>query len=65
MARTVIASARHVRRFGLEPRIALCSGSQFGNLDSPSGRVTRAALAILDQENAVLNTKAKCTRMRR
>jgi len=50
LARTVIASARHVRRFGLEPRIALCSGSQFGNLDSPSGRVTRAALAILDQE---------------
>ncbi len=50
LARTVRASARHVRRFGLEPRIALCSGSQFGNLDSPSGRVTRAALAILDQE---------------
>ncbi len=50
LARTVIASARHVRRFGLEPRIALCSGSQFGNLDSPSGRVTRAGLAILDQE---------------
>ncbi len=50
LARTVIASARHVRRFGLEPRIAVCSGSQFGNLDSPSGRVTRAALAILDQE---------------
>ena len=50
LARTVIASARHVRRFGLEPRIALCSGSQFGNLDSPSGRVTRGGLAILDQE---------------
>ncbi|MEQ5868697.1 NADP-dependent malic enzyme [Sagittula sp. NFXS13] len=50
LARTVISAARHVRRFGLEPRIALCSGSQFGNLDSASGRVMRGALAILDAE---------------
>ncbi len=48
LADTVIAAARHVRRFGVEPKIALCSGSQFGNLDSESGRVMRAALAILD-----------------
>ena len=46
---TVIGAARHVRRFGLEPKVALCSGSQFGNLDSPSGRVTRGALELLDQ----------------
>ena len=46
---TVIAAARHVRRFGLPPKIALCSGSQFGNLDSLSGRVTREALERLDQ----------------
>ena len=50
MAQTVIAAARHVRRFGLQPKIALCSQSQFGNLDSESGRRTRAALAILDSE---------------
>jgi malate dehydrogenase (oxaloacetate-decarboxylating)(NADP+) len=48
VAETVIACARHVRRFGVEPRVALCSGSQFGNLDSPSGRTMRAALALLD-----------------
>ncbi len=48
LARTVIAAARHVRRFGIAPKIALCSGSQFGNLDSPSGRVMRSALKILD-----------------
>ncbi len=48
MAETVIASARHVRRFGLEPKIALCSHSQFGNLDIDSGRRMRAALALLD-----------------
>lgn len=46
---TVIGAARHVRRFGLEPKVALCSGSQFGNLDSPSGRVARGALELLDQ----------------
>ncbi|MEM8824330.1 MAG: phosphate acyltransferase, partial [Pseudomonadota bacterium] len=46
---TVIACARHVRRFGVEPKVALCSGSQFGNLDSASGRTMRAALERLDQ----------------
>ena len=51
IAETVIASARHVRRFGLEPQIALCSHSQFGNLDSESGRRMRAAMAILDSED--------------
>ncbi len=50
LADTVIAAARHVRRFGVEPKIALCSGSQFGNLDSASGRAMRGALAILDRE---------------
>jgi malate dehydrogenase (oxaloacetate-decarboxylating)(NADP+) len=50
VAKTVIAAARHVRRFGIEPQIAVCSSSQFGNLDSHSGRVMRGAMAILDAE---------------
>ncbi|PYE85616.1 NADP-dependent malic enzyme [Pseudoroseicyclus aestuarii] len=50
IAETVKGCARHVRRFGLEPKIALCSHSQFGNLDSGSGRRMRAALEILDAE---------------
>jgi malate dehydrogenase (oxaloacetate-decarboxylating)(NADP+) len=50
IADTVIAAARHVRRFGLEPKIALCSHSQFGNLDTDSGRRMRRALEILDSE---------------
>ena len=49
IADTVVAAARHVRRFGVDPKIALCSGSQFGNLDSHSGRVMRGALDTLDQ----------------
>ena len=48
IADVVIAAARHVRRFGLVPKVAVCSHSQFGNLDTSSGRRTRAALEILD-----------------
>ncbi|WP_289041025.1 NADP-dependent malic enzyme [uncultured Aliiroseovarius sp.] len=50
LSEIVVAAARHVRRFGVEPRIAMCSGSQFGNLDSASGRVMRGALDILDAQ---------------
>jgi malate dehydrogenase (oxaloacetate-decarboxylating)(NADP+) len=48
IAEIVIGTARHIRRFALEPKIALCSHSQFGNLDISSGRRMRAALQILD-----------------
>ena len=48
IAETVIGAARHVRRFGVEPKIALCSHSQFGNLDTDSGRRMREAMKILD-----------------
>jgi malate dehydrogenase (oxaloacetate-decarboxylating)(NADP+) len=48
IAETIIGAARHARRFGVTPKVALCSHSNFGNLDSDSGRRMRAALAILD-----------------
>lgn len=51
IAAVVVATARHVRRFGLEPRIALCSHSQFGNLATGSGPRMRAAMALLDARN--------------
>ena len=47
VAETALGCARHVRRFGLVPRIALCSHSQFGNLDTDSGRKMREAMDIL------------------
>ncbi len=50
ISQTVIATARHARRFGVEPKIALCSHSQFGNLDSESGKNMRDALQILDMK---------------
>ena len=45
-------AARHVRRFGLEPRIAFCCQSQFGNQGEGTGGRLRGALEILDQEKA-------------
>ncbi len=50
VAEIVIAAARHVRRFGVTPKVALCSHSQFGTLDTVSGRKMRAALAVLDAQ---------------
>ena len=50
IAETVIGAARHVRRFGLKPQIALCSQSQFGNIQCDTGERLRAALAILDDK---------------
>ena len=47
---TIIGAARHVRRFGVQPNIALCCHSQFGSLDIDSSRKMRAALDILDAE---------------
>ncbi len=48
IAQTIIGAARHARRFGVTPKVALCSHSNFGNLDSDSGRRMRAAMEILD-----------------
>ncbi|MHA1127610.1 MAG: phosphate acyltransferase, partial [Alphaproteobacteria bacterium] len=48
MADTVVAAARHVHRFGLEPKVALCSHSQFGNLPTDSACRMREAIEMLD-----------------
>jgi malate dehydrogenase (oxaloacetate-decarboxylating)(NADP+) len=48
LAEITLGAARHVRRFGLEPKIALCSQSQFGNQPGGTGERVRAALEILD-----------------
>ena len=49
IAESAIGAVRHARRFGVAPKLALCSHSNFGNLDSDSGRRMRAAMEILDQ----------------
>ncbi|WP_204113788.1 NADP-dependent malic enzyme [Shimia biformata] len=50
IARITIGAARHIRRFGLEPKIALCSQSQFGNHREGSGKRLREAIALLDRK---------------
>ena len=51
IAETVMGAARHVRRFGIEPQIALCSQSQFGNIACDTGARLRAAIEILDAKH--------------
>ena len=50
LALSAIGAARHVRRFGLTPNIALCSQSQFGNQAEGSGKRLRAAIDLLDSK---------------
>ena len=52
VAETCMAAARHIRRFGLEPKIALLSHSVFGSLQTESGQKMRAALQLLDAAGA-------------
>ncbi len=51
IAQTAMGAARHARRFGVEPKVALCSASNFGNLDSDSGRRMRAAMELLHAQS--------------
>ncbi|WP_371059754.1 NADP-dependent malic enzyme [Rhodosalinus sp. 5P4] len=50
IAETAIGAARHVRRFGIEPNIALCAQSQFGSMTDGSGARLREAMVLLDAE---------------
>ncbi|MBO9451416.1 NADP-dependent malic enzyme [Tropicibacter sp. R16_0] len=50
LAEITIGAARHARRFGVEPKIAFCSQSQFGNQAEGSGKRLRDAIALLDAE---------------
>ena len=48
IAETAIGAARHIRRFGIQPKVGLLSHSVFGSLDTESGRRMRAALELLE-----------------
>ncbi|GIT87669.1 MULTISPECIES: NADP-dependent malic enzyme [Roseobacter] len=51
IAEIAIGAARHVRRFGVEPKIAFCSQSQFGNKGDGTGGRLRGAIELLDHGN--------------
>lgn len=48
LSRVALGAARHARRFGVEPRIAFCSHSQFGNQAEGTGKQLREAIRILN-----------------
>ncbi|MDB5512941.1 MAG: NADP-dependent malic enzyme, partial [Enterovirga sp.] len=47
IAETAISCAAHVERFGIEPRIALLSHSDFGSADTASARKMQKALILI------------------
>lgn len=49
IAEMTILAAEEVRRFGLVPKVALLSASNFGSLELPSARKMQRALAILQE----------------
>ena len=46
-----VLAAAHVRRFGIEPKIALLSHSNFGSYDTESARKMRRATQILNAQH--------------
>jgi malate dehydrogenase (oxaloacetate-decarboxylating)(NADP+) len=44
------AAAGELRLFGIEPKVAFISASNFGTLDSPAARRMREAVRLMDQE---------------
>ncbi len=54
IADMAVLAAAHVRRFGLVPKIALLSHSDFGSYDSVSAAKMRAALQLLQQRHPEL-----------
>jgi len=55
LAEMAVLAAEEVRRFGLVPRIALLSHSNFGSADTPSARKMRQALARIEARAAELD----------
>jgi malate dehydrogenase (oxaloacetate-decarboxylating)(NADP+) len=47
IAEMTILAAEEVRRFGIQPKVALLSASNFGSVELPSSRKMQQALAIL------------------
>ena len=49
VAEMTVLAAEEIRRFGLVPKVALLSASNFGSVDLPSARKMQQALAILSE----------------
>jgi len=59
IAEMVRLAATHVRRFGMEPKFALLSHSNFGSADTESARKMRRAVEILMQSDPHLEVEGE------
>lgn len=59
IAEMAVLAAAHVRRFGLVPKIALLSHSDFGSYDSASSRKMRRACELLAQRHPDLEVEGE------
>ncbi|HSR71758.1 MAG TPA: NADP-dependent malic enzyme [Kiloniellales bacterium] len=56
---STILAAAHLRRFGIEPKVALLSHSNFGSAQSASARKMREALRILHERHPELEAEGE------
>jgi malate dehydrogenase (oxaloacetate-decarboxylating)(NADP+) len=59
IAEMTVLAAEAVRRFGLVPKVALLSASNFGSLDMPSSRKMQRALALLHERAPQLEVEGE------
>jgi malate dehydrogenase (oxaloacetate-decarboxylating)(NADP+) len=59
VADMAVLAAAHVRRFGLDPKIALLSHSDFGSFDSTSAAKMRAAMRLLQERHPELEAEGE------
>ena len=59
LAEMTVLAAHHVRRFGIEPKIALLSHSNFGSSPAPCAAKVRKALSILHKNHPELEVEGE------
>jgi malate dehydrogenase (oxaloacetate-decarboxylating)(NADP+) len=59
IADMAVLAAAHVRRFGLDPKIALLSHSDFGSYDSASASKMRTAMRMLQEHHPELEAEGE------
>jgi malate dehydrogenase (oxaloacetate-decarboxylating)(NADP+) len=59
IAEMTILAAEEVRRFGLNPKVALLSASNFGSLELPSSRKMQRALVLLQERAPQLEVEGE------
>jgi malate dehydrogenase (oxaloacetate-decarboxylating)(NADP+) len=59
MVEMALMSAEHIRRFGIEPKVALLSHANFGSSETPSALKVREALRLLHERNPELEVEGE------